>query len=184
MGYSAADTAQKHERILEEASRLFREKSFSRVSVSQVMQAAGLTHGPFYNHFSSKEELASESLRHCMQQGIADLEKCSPTRASKRRYIDQYLSEAHCHDRAHGCPVAALASEVGGEPGVQATFTAQLRQVLQTLASKFPWGAPRSSRGDAIHAYAATVGALILSRAVDDPKLATEILAETRKRIE
>ena len=54
MGYSANDTAQKHERILNESIRLFRERGFSGVSVDEVMKSAGLTHGPFYNHFASK----------------------------------------------------------------------------------------------------------------------------------
>jgi len=63
MRYPAAETAEKHERILDEAARLFREQGFSGVSVSEIMKATGLTHGPFYNHFDSKEELMAESRR-------------------------------------------------------------------------------------------------------------------------
>ena len=62
--YPAAETAKKHERILDEAARLFREKGFSGVSVGEIMKATGLTHGPFYNHFDSKEELMAESVLH------------------------------------------------------------------------------------------------------------------------
>src|ERR1700735_2187223 len=62
MRYPAAETAEKHDRILNEASRLFRERGFTRVSVSEVMKATGLTHGPFYNHFASKEALMAESV--------------------------------------------------------------------------------------------------------------------------
>src|SRR5260370_37003440 len=75
MGYSAADTAAKHERILHEASRLFRERGFSGVSVSEIMKASGLTHGPFYNHFSSKERLMAEALAAGRQPPLAKLAK-------------------------------------------------------------------------------------------------------------
>ena len=74
MGYSANDTAQKHERILNESIRLFRERGFSGVSVDEVMKSAGLTHGPFYNHFASKEALMAETLTHEMQRFIGDLD--------------------------------------------------------------------------------------------------------------
>ena len=55
MRYPAAETAEKHVRIVEQAARLFRERGFDGVSVGEIMKATGLTHGPFYNHFASKE---------------------------------------------------------------------------------------------------------------------------------
>src|SRR6202044_3740203 len=67
MRYPAAETAEKHARILDEAARLFRERGFSGVSVSEIMKATGLTHGPFYNHFDSKEALMADSVMHGMQ---------------------------------------------------------------------------------------------------------------------
>jgi TetR/AcrR family transcriptional repressor of nem operon len=60
MRYPAAETAEKHQKILAEASRLFKERGFDGVSVSEIMKATGLTHGPFYNHF---EALSEEILR-------------------------------------------------------------------------------------------------------------------------
>jgi TetR/AcrR family transcriptional regulator, transcriptional repressor for nem operon len=57
MRYPARETAARHERIVKEASRLFRERGFDNVTVVDVMKAAGLTHGAFYAHFGSKEEL-------------------------------------------------------------------------------------------------------------------------------
>src|SRR5271155_3143577 len=73
MRYPAAETAEKHERILNEAARLFRERGFSGVSVSEIMKATGLTHGPFYNHFDSKEELMAESVVHGFQRTLDGL---------------------------------------------------------------------------------------------------------------
>ena len=183
MGYSANDTALKHERILNESIRLFRERGFSGVSVDEVMKAAGLTHGPFYNHFASKEALMAETLTHEMQRATGDLNRWPPTEEGKAQYADLYLSEEHMEDSSTGCAVAALASEVRQVTQVRRAFTEQLKGLIQRLATRFPWRSRRSSRGDAIHMYSAMVGALILARAVDDHDFAKEILTEARKRV-
>jgi TetR/AcrR family transcriptional repressor of nem operon len=183
MGYSAAETAKKHEQILEESIRLFRERGFSGVSVSELMSAAGLTHGPFYNHFASKESLMSEALTREMERATGDLDKMPPTQQGKARYVDYYLSKEHMTDCSGGCSVAALASEVRQEQHVQRAFTERLKAFLQKVATRFPWRSRRSARGDAIHAFASMVGALVLARAVNDDEFAQEILTETRKRI-
>ncbi|MDX6711507.1 MAG: TetR/AcrR family transcriptional regulator, transcriptional repressor for nem operon [Blastocatellia bacterium] len=184
MGYSANDTAQKHQRILDESICLFRERGFSGVSVSEVMKAGGLTHGPFYNHFTSKEALMAETLTRELQRATGEFDKLPPTHEGKGQYADYYLSEKHMKDSNMGCAVAALASEVRQEEQVRGAFTEQLKGVIQKLATRFPWRLRRSSRGDAIHMYSSMVGALILARAVDDEDFAREILAEARKRIE
>jgi TetR/AcrR family transcriptional repressor of nem operon len=184
MGYSAADTAQKHQRILDESIRLFRQRGFSGVSINEVMKAAGLTHGPFYNHFASKEAMVSETLTREMQRSLLAFDRLPPSQQGKVQYADHYLSEEHMKDCADGCAVAALASEVRQEEQVRGTFTEQIKGMIQKLATHFPWRSRRSARGDAIHMYTSLIGALILARAVNDEDLAREILAEARKRIE
>ncbi|WP_263368808.1 TetR/AcrR family transcriptional regulator [Edaphobacter bradus] len=183
MGYSAADTAKKHQQILDESIRLFLERGFSGVSVSELMSAAGLTHGPFYNHFASKESLMSEALTREMERARGDLDKLPPTQRGKARYVDDYLSTKHITDCGGGCPVAALASEVRQEKHVQGAFTDNLKAFIHKFATRFPWRSRRSARGDAIHMFASMVGALILARAVNDNEFAQEILTETRKRL-
>lgn len=183
MGYSAADTAKKHQQILNASIRLFRERGFSGVSVSELMNAAGLTHGPFYNHFASKESLMSEALALEMDRSAGELDTLPPTQRGKARYADNYLSSEHLTDCSGGCAIAALASEVRQEQLVQGAFTDKLKAFIKRLATHFPWRSRRSARGDAIHMFASLVGALILARAVNDKKFAQEILTETRKRI-
>jgi TetR/AcrR family transcriptional repressor of nem operon len=183
MGYSATDTAQKHERILDESIRLFRERGFSGVSVSEVMKAADLTHGPFYNHFASKEALMAETLTRELQRATSGLDELPPTQTGIAQYLDYYLSEAHRDDCSGGCAVAALAAEVRQEEQVRGPFTEQIKGVIQKLATRFPWRSRRSARGDAIHMYSAMIGAVILARAVNDESFSREILAEARKRI-
>jgi len=183
MGYSASETAKKHQQILDESIRLFRERGFSGVSIGELMRAAGLTHGPFYNHFASKESLMSEALAREMDRTRAELDKLPPTEQGKARYADTYLSEEHMNDCGGGCPTAALAHEVRQEPLVQGAFTDKFKVFIQKISTHFPWRSRRSARGDAIHMCASMVGALILARAVNDDAFAREILAETRRRI-
>lgn len=184
MGFSATETAKKHQQILDESIRLFRKRGFSAVSVNEVMKSAGLTHGPFYNHFASKEALISETLTREMQRSLGDFDRQPQTEAGKAAYVDYYLSEEHMHDCSGGCAVAALASEVRQEERVRGAFTEQIKGVIHKFATHFPWRSRRSARGDAIHTYTCLIGAIILARAVDDPDLATEILTAARKRIE
>src|SRR6516225_1279032 len=68
MRYPASQTAEKHERILREAARLFRERGFDGAGVADIMKAAGLTHGAFYAHFPSKEALEAEAVERAFTQ--------------------------------------------------------------------------------------------------------------------
>src|ERR1700721_516319 len=93
--YPAAETAAKHARILDKASRLFRERGFAEVSVAEIMQATGLTHGPFYNHFESKEGLMVEAVQHASEEGLEALEAAPHSEKGKRDFMSRYLSPAH-----------------------------------------------------------------------------------------
>src|SRR6201996_5824221 len=124
MGYSAAATAKKHQHILDKSIRLFRQRGFSAVSVSQVMKAAGLTHGPFYNHFASKEALMAESLTRSFQHSISGFDSSPAPEAGLAKSLDDYLSPQHRNDCAGGCNTAALASEVRQHEEIREPFTA------------------------------------------------------------
>src|SRR5580704_18428478 len=95
MRYPAAETAKKHKKIIGEAARLFRERGFSDVSVAEIMQATGLTHGPFYNHFESKEGLMVEAVQHASEEGLKALEAAPHSEKGKRDFMSRYLSPAH-----------------------------------------------------------------------------------------
>jgi TetR/AcrR family transcriptional repressor of nem operon len=161
-------------RILEEAGRLFREKGFESVSVSEVMKAAGLTHGGFYGHFASKDDLIAESLCHMLATSLREPRDFD-------RFADGYLSETHLANASTGCPTAALASETAHrEPAARAAMTAGLSRQLDSLARTVPQTDASTARREAIGRWSAMVGAVILARASDDPALASELLRETR----
>jgi TetR/AcrR family transcriptional repressor of nem operon len=183
LGKTVAETAEKHEQILAESIRLFREHGFAGVSVGQLMKAAGLTHGPFYNHFASKEALMVECLTRDMQQATRGYERYPATAKGLAQWIDEYLDLQHRDDPAGGCNVAALSSEVRQHEELREPFTKQLKGIIQKLATHFPWRSRRAARGDVIHAYSAMVGAVILARAVSDERFAAEILNAVKQRI-
>ena len=181
MRYPAAETAEKHEQIIREASRLFRERGFSGVSVAEIMQATGLTHGPFYNHFPSKEDLMAKSLEHGMQRTLAGIEQVGNSARKTAQYLDYYLSAAHRDALGKGCTIAALAADIRRLPAARRTFTAHVKAAIEKMVSSFSWRSKRSARGDSIRMLSTMVGALILARAVDDEAFSKEILREARR---
>lgn len=134
------------------------------------MEAAGLTHGGFYGHFASKDQLVARTLEHALL-------RTEPTERDLASYAKRYLSSSHCRDLAGGCPTAALGAETvrqGSE--ARAAMTAGIRHQLERFSAD-----ESESRRVAIGSWAAMVGALVLSRLSDDETLSEEILTETRR---
>jgi TetR/AcrR family transcriptional repressor of nem operon len=174
MRYPAEETAAKHERIVKEASRLFRERGFENVSVGEVMKAAGLTHGAFYAHFASKEELQAAAVAYGQKKSLERMQR-SDAKKSKESYADRYLSQWHRDNPGDGCTMAALAQEVArSTPEIKAAF----EQGLEDLLS-----AKRGDRKDAIFQAAAMIGGVVLARAVQDPRFSDEILKSVRQNL-
>lgn len=186
MRYPPAETAEKHVRILDQASRLFRKRGFSGVSVAEIMKATGLTHGPFYNHFASKEALMAESMDHASKIALASMEDAGTTPTGMAEFVRGYLSEQHRDTPENGCLMAALAAEIAREKGnepLRSSLTRHVDLTARKLAALFPWRRKAQARGESIRMLSAMVGALVLARAVDDPKLSEEIMNEVRESI-
>ncbi|BCH34439.1 TetR family transcriptional regulator [Mesorhizobium sp. L-8-10] len=160
--------------ILEAAGRLFRERGFDAVTVTDVMKAAGLTHGGFYGYFKNKDDLIARTL--------AELQgETEPPSVDLATLAEQYLSPEHRDNFACGCPVAALASETIRQPGgARAEMTAGLKRQIERLSQVAPGSGQAYRRRAAIGSWAAMVGALILARMSDDSELSNEVLTETR----
>ena len=183
MRYPASETAQKHERILNEAARLFRERGFSGAGVAEIMKAAGLTHGGFYAHFGSKEALAAAAVARAFEQSDERIYAITAEAEDpKRAFLDSYLSARHRDAPGKGCAIAALGPEIAREAAARQPFTAQIKRMIAAMAERFGWKR-KDGRQNAIHLLAAAVGALILARAVDDPELSEEILASVREKL-
>ena len=175
MRYSAEETAEKHQRILREASQMFRERGFQNVTVAEVMKAAGLTHGAFYSHFDSKESLMAAATEYAMESTLDGVKKNFGTATVRAAYLDRYLSERHRDHPATGCAMAALASEIRNEPEVKGTFTAELKAIVEAMGD---------DRGEAMVTVSAMVGAMVLARAVADDAFSKEILEKVRGKLD
>ena len=177
MKVSQEQKAQNRSRILTEAGRLFREKGFDAVSVAEVMQAAGLTHGGFYGHFRSKDDLVAQAIAHAVgSQSASD---------DISAWIDTYLSVPHRDHPDLGCPMAALAGFMRQQaPEARASMAQVLAAQIATLTEIMPGDDLAKRRRAAIGSWSAMVGALILARSVDDPALSEELLSETRAWID
>ena len=169
--------AANREKILEVAGALFRERGFDGIGVADIMKRAGLTHGGFYGHFASKDDLAAEITSRVLGRS-AWMERLTGTaKPSFADVVRQYLSPRHRDDAGRGCLLAALGSEVVRQaPSVRRAFTEGLRLRIDALGRLVPRRSAAARQQKALATMAGLVGALILSRAVDDPTLSDEIL--------
>lgn len=178
MKVSREQMAENRRRILEVASRLFRDKGFDAVSVAEVMKAAGLTHGGFYGHFASKDDLIAQTLVHALAVDTSG-------GGGFRAFVDAYLAPRHRDNCAGGCPTAGLAAAVRLQsPAARAAMTEGLRSQIDRIGKALPELEEADRRRAAIGSWAAMVGAVILSRATDDPALSDEILEQTREWVD
>ena len=174
MRYPVEETAAKHEQIVKEASRLFRERGFENVSVAEVMKAAGLTHGAFYAHFNSKEELQAAAVAYGQKVSLERLQR-SKKKTAKGSFTDRYLSPGHRDNPGDGCTMAALGQEVArSAPELKAAFEQGLEEIIS---------AEEGDRKEAIFQTAALLGGVVLARAVQDPRLSDEILKSVRQKL-
>jgi TetR/AcrR family transcriptional repressor of nem operon len=173
MKVTREQVAANRQTILEAAGHLFRARGFEAVTVADVMKAAGLTHGGFYGYFKSKDDLIAQTLAHVSAQGPAEIDLA--------RYAESYLSRRHCQDLAGGCPTAALGCETTRQtPEARAAMTKGLRQHIERLSRSAKGKTAAAKRRAAIGSWAAMVGAMIMARFSDDPKLSEELLVQTR----
>lgn len=181
MRVSKEQAAKNRERILQAASRLIREHGIAGVGVDALAEAAGMTHGSLYSQFGSKERLVEEAVAHAISAKSGEV----PEDFALDDYVSDYLSPEHRDAPAGGCPFAALACEISRQSrGVRDRFTAGVRGTIALLSSRMPAGLkPRQREDKALAAAASMVGAVVLARAVNDPKLSEDILRATRNSL-
>lgn len=163
---------------------MFRERGIDAVSVSDVMQASGLTHGAFYAHFASKDALVTAAIKEAIDRSSAALaEALAHPSTAKATFLATYLSPDHRDGCAEGCPIPALAVEIGRRNSDRRTLASHIRGLIDRFVKGFRWKGHDPARDQAILMTAAMVGAVVLARAVDDEELSDEILAATRRQL-
>ena len=172
-------------RIVESASRAFRERGVEGVGIADLMRGAGLTHGGFYAHFPSKDALVAEATR----SGLADSQReflaeaaAAHPEAPLREIIRRYVSRHHRDHPAEGCVMPALAAEIAREPEtVRHAFTGSVEHLIAGVAEFCPGETAEARRDAALALIAGLVGAVALSRAVDDQELSDRMLLAVRR---
>ena len=177
MRRTKAETAESRRQILEQAARLFREHGTERVSLDEVMEAAGMTRGGFYKHFSSKEDLFAATLDAAFAEKLAYLDELSAKDAGDgvRRYLDGYLTLGHVEDRAGGCAIVGFTPDATrASPDAQAALSGGTEMTLEKFA------AATGSEAEAIRTLSCAIGAIVLARAVQRKALKRRILDAAR----
>ncbi|MEB8337548.1 TetR family transcriptional regulator [Streptomyces endophyticus] len=180
---SQAQAEENRRRVVDTASRLFREQG-THVSVADLMKAAGLTHGAFYKQFASKEALVDEATAHAIDE-LAQRYAAGPEQddgqgagrhagqrdTARRTLIDTYLSVEHRDNAAGGCPIAALATDIARTPDDQ-----EARRVYAEGVADFADFLGDDDR-DGLARLSTLFGALVLARATKGSPLSERILA-------
>jgi TetR/AcrR family transcriptional repressor of nem operon len=184
MRYRPEHRVQTHQKIVKDAARRVRAEGLTGAAVSAVMRDAGLTHGGFYKHFGSKDELVLESLRAAFRE-IADFlaraaQNTQPRNAWKV-IVKTYLSAEHCDHAECGCPLAALAPELAR---ADKTMKAQILAEMEKYKSRMLPFMPGRRTADKERAFlviiSAMLGAVAIARILPDRAERARVLASTR----
>jgi TetR/AcrR family transcriptional repressor of nem operon len=179
MKVSREQAAQNRERIVETAAQLFRERGFEGIGVADLMKEAGLTHGGFYGHFSSKEDLIAEASARALTSSLAVLSKVAERAqgAPLSAVAASYLTSRHRDNPGAGCLLAALGPDVSRQgPAVRRSVTDYVRGAVDLLTTMVRGKSKAARRRKALSTYATLVGTMVMARAVDDRALSQEIL--------
>jgi TetR/AcrR family transcriptional repressor of nem operon len=185
MKKSKAETAKTRQRIVEVASEAIRNQGIEATGVAEVMKAAGLTHGGFYRHFASKEELVTEAIALSRKDYVAGTVAAAEQGADAMlKHLQEYVTTGYRDDIGGGCPLAANGSEiVRADAKTRHLATEGFRTIYQKTTPFMRPQDDETQTDTALSVAAQMIGALTLSRLVDDPALSEQILRVTRKRI-
>ena len=176
-----------HDRIVEAAARAIRRSGYDGTGVADIMKDAGLTHGGFYAHFPSREAMLAEAADRAGGESVAMMERIaatSPPPQALLAMMQAYLSKAHVEGIETGCAAAALGSEMPRQaPEVRRAATRRIKEMIDLVARQSPdWGQAGAHERTLV-TVATMVGALVLARAVDDPKLSDALRKAALKHL-
>jgi TetR/AcrR family transcriptional repressor of nem operon len=186
MRVSREKAAANRERIIDAAGALFRTKGFGGIGVADIMKAADLTHGGFYGHFASKDDLVAQASQRAMARAAVNWGKVVGGAPGKpyTALLNHYLSPHHRDDPGQGCAFAALSGDAArSSKSVREAFAEGLEPLIDILAAAIPGRSKAVRRRKALAAMAGLVGALTLARAVGDATLSEEILDAARREL-
>jgi TetR/AcrR family transcriptional repressor of nem operon len=182
VGHSQADKAQSRQRILDAAALQLRELGLSGVSIGDLMKSAKLTHGGFYGHFSSRDDLIAEALEKALRDGEESAIRTGSTNGPRtlKSFLNSYLSKTHRDNPRTGCAISALAGDV-------ARADIRARSIMSDRLGKYFDNikdiADEDDNDFAMAVMSMVVGAVTLSRVMKDEKISDKLLLAARKVI-
>jgi len=176
-----------HERIVAAAARATRRSGYDGTGVADIMKEVGLTHGGFYAHFASRQAMLVEAADRAGAESVAALTRAAAAAPQQalRAMIRAYLSNEHVAGVETGCHVAALGSEMPRQaPKLRRAATRRIKEMIDVVARHSPDQRKPGVSEHALVTVATMVGALVLARAVDDPKLSKALRDASRKHLD
>jgi TetR/AcrR family transcriptional repressor of nem operon len=187
MRYPPEHKQHTRERVLRSAARALRRAGPDKLAVADVMREAGLTHGGFYAHFESKDDMLARTIDSMFDEVLAAFERITagkPAREALREYVDRYLTLAHCGDRDSGCPIAALAADIPRmDADARRAFEAGSARLASAIAARLRELPVADGGAGAASLQAELVGALVLARCASDPAVARQLLEASRSQV-
>ncbi len=179
MRVSNIQARENRERVIDVAAAQFREHGIEGISIANLMKAAGMTHGGFYNQFKSKDDLVVQAITRAIEGTMTDIgEHVAGSEDPLAALIRFYVSAEHRDNPAGGCSLASLAVDAArsDDPVLRKTIGDQVIRYLALLTELSAQKGGASPRHDAITTLAEMLGAVILARAVADNALSDEII--------
>jgi len=184
MRYAPEHKLKTHRKIVKDASERIRAEGLNSVAVSAVMKDAGLTHGGFYKHFKSKDDLLLESLR----EGFREIEDTLAQNAEQsqpgeawRAVVRTYLSLDLCDHPERGCPLAALAPELArADKKMKPRIVAELVNYKSRMLPFMPGRGAADKERAFFAIFSTMIGAIELARLLPDPAVREKVLGSAR----
>ena len=187
MKKSKLEAAETRQRIVKAAAAEFRRKGINNTGLNEVMAAAGLTHGGFYRHFASKDQLVAEACAAAMDSAGEKnrLSRCPGLgKTGLEAILTEYLSKDHRDNLSEGCVLAGLGSELArSDDKTRAAATAGFLTLVDVFAQHYRRTNHETATQRALVAVSAMIGAITISRIVTNPKLSATILRQTKKHL-
>ena len=186
MRVSRIQAAENRQAVINVASRLFRERGFDGIGLKDLMEGAGLTQGAFYKQFGSKEDLAVEASRRALESASGRWSDAAAQNPDDPlgAVVGFYLSGDHREEKMDGCPIVALGSDAARQGSdVKASFEAGIKDHLEILSQLIAETNGEKPKGKAMAILSTMVGAVMLSRVVNDPDLAQALLKAAAKQV-
>jgi TetR/AcrR family transcriptional regulator, transcriptional repressor for nem operon len=185
MKKSKAETAQTRKRIVEVAAQAFKINGIQATGVAEIMAAAGLSHGGFYRHFATKEQLVAEACAASMDILVDAAEAAAGNGdESLLKHLEDLISVEYRDEHLGGCPLVAMGSELArADLQTRRAASRGFRELIEVMAKRNREDGSASAKDDAIFTLFSMIGAITIARIMDDSEYSEQILKVARKRL-